>query len=100
MEEAETITQRRLDFWHQYHELLYGLECKQIIRRPIIPAGCQHNAHMYYILLKSLEHRTEVIHWLKENGIHAVFHYVPLHSSPAENHSADTLSSKNTDQKL
>lgn len=83
MEEVETITQRRLDLWHQYHGFLYPLESNQIIRRPIVPADCHHNAHMYYILLKSLEHRTEVIDHLKENGVHAVFHYVPLHSSPA-----------------
>ena len=83
MEEADSITQRRLDLWHRYHELLYPFELDQILRRPIIPAGCQHNAHMYYILLKSLGHRTELIDRLKENGVHAVFHYVPLHTSPA-----------------
>jgi dTDP-4-amino-4,6-dideoxygalactose transaminase len=83
MEEAELITQRRLGLWHQYHELLHYFEMRQILRRPIVPMECQHNAHMYYILLQSVEHRTKVIHHLKENGIHAVFHYVPLHSSPA-----------------
>jgi dTDP-4-amino-4,6-dideoxygalactose transaminase len=53
------------------------------LRRPIIPEQCQHNAHMYYILLESLEKRTEVIAQLKRRGINAVFHYVPLHSAPA-----------------
>ena len=83
MEEAESITQRRLDLWGQYHEGLRSCEEDGVLRRPIIPEGCQHNAHMYYILLQSLEHRTKVIDQLKDKGIHAVFHYVPLHSSPA-----------------
>ena len=83
MEEAQDITQRRLDIWQRYHEALAPLEAAGKLRRPIIPEGCQHNAHMYYILLESLEKRTEVIARLKEQGVHAVFHYVPLHSSPA-----------------
>jgi dTDP-4-amino-4,6-dideoxygalactose transaminase len=83
MEEAQSITQKRLDIWRQYHEALAPLETAGKLRRPIIPDGCQHNAHMYYILLDSLEKRTEVIAQLKEQGILAVFHYVPLHSSPA-----------------
>jgi dTDP-4-amino-4,6-dideoxygalactose transaminase len=83
MEEAQSITQRRLDIWHRYHEALAPLEVAGKLRRPIIPEGCQHNAHMYYILLESLEKRAEVIAHLKEQGILAVFHYVPLHSSPA-----------------
>lgn len=83
MEEAQSITQKRLDIWHRYHEALAPLEDAGKIRRPIIPEGCLHNAHMYYILLESLKKRTEVIAQLKEQGVNAVFHYVPLHSSPA-----------------
>lgn len=83
MEEAENITQRRLELWHRYHAALLPLEEVGKLRRPIIPPGCQHNAHMYYILLNSLEKRSEVISKLKAQGVHAVFHYVPLHSSPA-----------------
>jgi dTDP-4-amino-4,6-dideoxygalactose transaminase len=83
MEEAESITQRRLDIWHQYHQALAPLENAGKLRRPIIPGGCQHNAHMYYILLESLEKRTEVITKLKQQSVNPVFHYVPLHSSPA-----------------
>jgi dTDP-4-amino-4,6-dideoxygalactose transaminase len=83
MEEAQNITQKRLDIWHRYHEALAPLEESGKLRRPIIPDDCQHNAHMYYILLESLEKRTEVIAKLKDHGVHAVFHYVPLHSSPA-----------------
>ncbi|MEQ1525678.1 MAG: dTDP-4-amino-4,6-dideoxygalactose transaminase [Gallionella sp.] len=83
MEEAESITRKRLDIWQQYHEALAPLETAKKLRRPIIPQHCQHNAHMYYILLESLEKRTEVIAQLKAQGVNAVFHYVPLHSSPA-----------------
>lgn len=82
MEEAEAITEKRLAIWKQYHEGLAPLEAAGVLRRPIIPADCQHNAHMYYILLESLEKRTGLIARLKEQGVNAVFHYVPLHSSP------------------
>jgi dTDP-4-amino-4,6-dideoxygalactose transaminase len=83
MEEAQSITERRLDIWRRYHEAMAPLEGAGKLRRPIIPKDCQHNAHMYYILLESLEKRTEVIALLKEQNVHAVFHYVPLHNSPA-----------------
>jgi dTDP-4-amino-4,6-dideoxygalactose transaminase len=83
MEEAQSITGKRLDIWNRYHEALAPLENAGKLRRPIIPEDCQHNAHMYYILLESLEKRTKVIAQLKEQGVNAVFHYVPLHSSPA-----------------
>ncbi|HWR02661.1 MAG TPA: dTDP-4-amino-4,6-dideoxygalactose transaminase [Humidesulfovibrio sp.] len=82
MDEAESITQQRLDLWSRYHQLLEQAESSGTLRRPVVPDGCTHNAHMYYILLESLSKRTEVIAKLKENGIQAVFHYVPLHSSP------------------
>jgi dTDP-4-amino-4,6-dideoxygalactose transaminase len=83
MEEAQGITDKRLDLWHRYHEALSPLEIAGKLRRPVIPGNCQHNAHMYYVLLESLEKRFEVIAQLKKNGVNAVFHYVPLHSSPA-----------------
>lgn len=83
IEEAQSITERRLDSWRRYHDAMAPLEETGKLRRPIIPKDCQHNAHMYYILLESLEKRTEVIAQLKEQNVHAVFHYVPLHNSPA-----------------
>jgi len=83
MEEADSITQKRLAIWQNYHEALAPLEQAGVLRRPIIPENCQHNAHMYYILLDSLEKRSMLIEKLKEQGVNAVFHYVPLHSSPA-----------------
>lgn len=82
MEEADAITARRLAIWDTYHAALAPLEAEGRLRRPIVPAHCQHNAHMYYILLESLEKRTELIAALKGYGINTVFHYVPLHSAP------------------
>jgi dTDP-4-amino-4,6-dideoxygalactose transaminase len=83
MEEAERINERRLAIWHTYHQALAMLEAKGLLRRPVIPGHCRHNAHMYYILLSDLTCRTQLIAHLKEQGILAVFHYVPLHDSPA-----------------
>ena len=83
MEEAEAITKKRLELWEAYHTMLAPLESDGLLRRPIVPSHCQQNAHMYYILLGSLEKRTEFIAKLKGVDIHAVFHYVPLHNSPA-----------------
>src|SRR5450830_1324869 len=83
MEEADAINARRLALWQQYHELLAPLEADGRLRRPMVPEGCVHNAHMYYVLLDSLEQRTKVIASLKRQGISSVFHYVPLHSAPA-----------------
>lgn len=83
MEEATEITERRLVLWRRYHEALRPYEADGVLRRPIVPADCVHNAHMYYILLPSLARRSALIRHLEEHGIHAVFHYVPLHSAPA-----------------
>jgi dTDP-4-amino-4,6-dideoxygalactose transaminase len=83
MEEAISITHRRLSLWNTYNQGLSTLEDWGKIRRPIIPEYCTHNAHLYYTLLPSLEHRNLAILKLKEKGIHSIFHYVPLHDSPA-----------------
>lgn len=83
MEEADSITQRRLALWDTYHQRLAAAEAAGWCRRPIIPAACCHNAHMYYLLLGDLEARAEFIARLKAKDIHTVFHYVPLHSAPA-----------------
>lgn len=83
LEEAEKITNDRLASWARYHKLLEPLEEKGILRRPVIPEECQHNAHMYYILLAEGIDRQGVLDEMKRNGIYSVFHYVPLHSSPA-----------------
>lgn len=83
LEEAESITSKRLASWRNYHELLAPLEAKGLLRRPIIPAECEHNAHMYYVLISPEINRQSVLDEFKRNEILAVFHYVPLHSSPA-----------------
>lgn len=83
MEEADQLMRRRLAIWNAYHQAFEDLENKELLRRPIIGKGCEHNAHMYYILLPDLEKRTKVIDVLGRYGIRAVFHYVPLHDSPA-----------------
>jgi dTDP-4-amino-4,6-dideoxygalactose transaminase len=83
LEQAESITTGRLASWHYYHELLQEFEIAELLRRPIVPKGCSHNAHMYYVLLASHIDRDFVLDKLKRSGIGAVFHYVPLHSSPA-----------------
>ncbi|MGV1017929.1 MAG: dTDP-4-amino-4,6-dideoxygalactose transaminase [Fluviibacter phosphoraccumulans] len=82
LEEAQVITQNRLDIWNRYHQLLEPLEQAGKIRRPIVPVDCGHNAHMYYIILDGVIDRQSIIAGLKADGISAVFHYVPLHSSP------------------
>lgn len=82
MEEADAITKRRLDLWGNYHQWLANLEKAEMVRRPIIPRECVHNAHMYYVLLPGLAQRTAFIEQLKAKEISAVFHYIPLHSSP------------------
>ena len=82
MEEADAITKRRLDIWANYHQWFANLENAGKVRRPIVPRECVHNAHMYYLLLPSLDQRTALIESLKSKGIYPVFHYIPLHSSP------------------
>jgi dTDP-4-amino-4,6-dideoxygalactose transaminase len=83
LEEAHSITGRRMAVWDRYHAWAKALEADGLVRRPIIPAHCTHNAHMYYLLLPGLDERSRLIDGLKQQGIGAVFHYIPLHSSPA-----------------
>jgi dTDP-4-amino-4,6-dideoxygalactose transaminase len=82
MEDADSITARRHEVWSTYHAAFAGLEATGAARRPIVPAECAHNAHMYYLLLRDLASRTAFIDQLERRGIRPVFHYIPLHSSP------------------
>lgn len=82
MEEADALTRRRLDIWDIYHAHFELLEEQGKVRRPIVPSDCAHNAHMYYLVLPSLDKRTAFIGALRQKGIGTVFHYVPLDSSP------------------
>ena len=83
LELADEITRARMDRWNEYREQLSGLAAEGRIELPYIPDYCEHNAHMFYIKTKDMEERARLISFLKEKGILAVFHYVPLHSAPA-----------------
>ena len=83
LEIKEKINEERLKCWNFYYENLKDLAEKGLIELPFIPKECSHNAHMFYIKTENLEVRTKLISYLKEHGIGSVFHYVPLHSSPA-----------------
>ena len=83
LEMAEEINKNRLNSWNVYYEALKPLEECGRIELPYIPQECTHNAHMFYLKTKDIEERTRFITYLKEQGILAVFHYIPLHTSPA-----------------
>jgi dTDP-4-amino-4,6-dideoxygalactose transaminase len=83
MQQAVALTARRLAIWARYHAAFEDLERDGLVRRPVVPSHCGHNAHMYYLLLSSLDARQGVLEELKALGIMAIFHYVPLHSAPA-----------------
>ncbi len=83
LQEGDRITAERIEAWKRYHKLLEPLESGGYLRRPIVPAECSHNAHMYYILLPPGVDRQMILSAMKQQGITAIFHYVPLHLSPA-----------------
>lgn len=83
LEKADLINNNRLSNWKKYWDGLYELKEEGKIELPFIPEYCVHNAHMFYIKAKDLDERTKLIQFLKDHGIQAVFHYVPLHSAPA-----------------
>ena len=83
LELADEINRDRLESWNAYREAFADLEARGLIELPVIPEGCVHNAHMFYLKCRDLEERTALIRFLKERDILAVFHYVPLHTAPA-----------------
>jgi dTDP-4-amino-4,6-dideoxygalactose transaminase len=83
LEQAQQITDARLACWRRYHDMLAPLEQQGLLRRPTVPADCQHNGHLYYVVLAPEIDRQKILDAFRQNGIGAVFHYVPLHSSPA-----------------
>jgi len=83
IEHAEEITDRRLDIWQRYYDAFADLEAEGLLRRPHIPEGYRHNAHMFYIILPTARQRDDMLRVMRQNRIGAVFHYVPLHTSPA-----------------
>ncbi len=83
LEKADEINNARIAAWNRYYERLAPLAEAGKIELPVVPEDCVHNAHMFYIKAKDLEERTALISHLKTNDIHAVFHYIPLHTAPA-----------------
>ncbi len=83
LQKAQDVYDDRMKSWNLYNVLLKPLRDSGAVELPVIPEGCVHNAHMFYIKTKDLKERTELIRFLKQNGIGSVFHYVPLHSAPA-----------------
>lgn len=83
LEEAQSMIARRIAIWDRYHAALAPLEAEGRVRRPVVPPECHPTAHVYYLVMRSLDERTRLIDRLKARGILAVFHYVPLHDSPA-----------------
>ncbi len=84
LNDAEAITAERLSTWDRYHSAFADLEARDVgVRRPVVPAHCTHNGHLYYLLMPSRERRDALISALRVRGIIAPFHYVPLHSSEA-----------------
>jgi dTDP-4-amino-4,6-dideoxygalactose transaminase len=83
LEAADELKGDRLRTWWLYHEVLESLEDDALLRRPVIPASVQHNAHIYYVLLEDQQERDRVLAELNRRDVNAVFHFVPLHASPA-----------------
>ena len=83
LELAEEITEHRLACWDRYYERLKPLADSGRIELPVVPEGCVHNAHMFYLKAKDIEDRSAFISFMKQNEIMCVFHYIPLHTAPA-----------------
>lgn len=83
LEIAEEINQDRIRTYHAYYSMLKPLQEDGLIELPHVPENCVHNGHMFYIKCRDLKTRTDFIDYMKAKGILCVFHYVPLHSSPA-----------------
>src|SRR5262245_7478555 len=82
MEHATEIRERRLEIWNWYRSAFADLERRGRLRMPVVPDHCRHNGHMFYVLVADPSARTRILRELNDDGVNAVFHYVPLHSSP------------------
>jgi dTDP-4-amino-4,6-dideoxygalactose transaminase len=83
LERSEEVLVDRRAVWNTYHDRFAPLEDAGLLRRPVIPEQVEHNAHLYYVLIRDVAERNRVIEELARRGVHAIFHYVPLHSAPA-----------------
>lgn len=105
LQEADKINENRLASWNKYYEAFEQLEKEGYVERPVVPAECKHNAHMFYLKAKDLEERTALISFLGQNDILACFHYIPLHNAPAGAkfgvfHGEDVYTTKESDRLL
>lgn len=103
LEIADEINNARLAAWNRYYERLSPLAEQGKIELPVVPEGCVHNAHMFYIKLENLEKRTAFIEYMKKYEILTVFHYIPLHTAPAGQqfgrfHGEDVYTTKESDR--
>ncbi|MDR1830610.1 MAG: dTDP-4-amino-4,6-dideoxygalactose transaminase [Candidatus Fibromonas sp.] len=83
LQNVERINKHRIELWNNYHKNFEEFEKKGVVKRPFVPAHCKHNAHIYYLRFNSMEIRNKFIEYMNDNHITCIFHYVPLHSSPA-----------------
>ena len=83
LQRAQEIYDDRMGTWQKYWEAFRPLAEQGKVEIPVIPSDCRHNAHMFYLKLADLEERTRFIEYMKGQGVQCVFHYIPLHSSPA-----------------
>lgn len=83
LEMADELTRSRLRLWNRYNAAFESLERDGLVRRPVVPDYAGHNGHLFYLIAASAGARTEILTELAAQGIGAIFHYVPLHSSPA-----------------
>jgi len=83
LQRADAITEERRGIWDRYHDAFVDLEDMGAVRRPMVPSECVHSGHLYYLLLRSRSHRDAFIGDMRRRSVSTVFHYVPLHSSPA-----------------
>ena len=105
LQHADQINEARLNSWNQYYRELEDLNEQKKIELPYVPEECTHNGHMFYIKAKDLKERTALIQYLKEKQILSVFHYIPLHSSPAGKkygvfHGKDVYTTKESERLL
>lgn len=83
LEQADAINDDRLATWNAYYQAFQPLERAGLVELPAVPDGCVHNAHLFFLKCADLAERTDLIAYLRECGVQAVFHYIPLHSAPA-----------------
>jgi len=105
LEQINQINQNRMNIWKYYYDNLIELAIKGLIELAQIPEHCTHNAHMFWIKASGIHERTKLISFLKQNGVHAVFHYVPLHDSEAgmkfgQFHGDDNFTTKESERLL